>query len=48
MVDPDRMAVDEVIGGPALLVAVDTTVVVPTGYSARMATGGYVVIELER
>lgn len=48
MVDPDRMAVDEAIGGPALLVAVDTTVVVPSGYTARMTTGGYVVIELER
>jgi N-methylhydantoinase A len=45
--DPDRMAVDEIIAGPALLIAVDTTVVVPSGYSARMTTGGYVVIELD-
>ena len=48
MADPDRMREDEVVTGPALLVAVDTTVVVPSGYSARMTVGGYVVIELER
>lgn len=48
MADPDQMNRDEVITGPALLVAVDTTVVVPDGYSARMTAGGYVVIELSR
>ena len=45
MIDPDRMVLDESVAGPTLLVAIDTTVVVPTGYSARMSAGGYVVIE---
>ena len=47
MLDPDLMLEDETISGPALLVAVDTTVVVPSGYSARMTAGGYVFIELD-
>ena len=45
MVDPDRMHENETLSGPTLLVAVDTTVVVPSGYSATMTVGGYVVIE---
>lgn len=45
MVDPDLMGDNESLNGPALLVAVDTTVVVPSGYCARMSPGGYVVIE---
>jgi len=43
-VDPDRMSENEMVSGPALLVAKDTTIVVPTGYSAEMSVGGYLLI----
>jgi hypothetical protein len=32
------MLENEMVGGPELSVAMDTTIVVPTGYSAEMAT----------
>ncbi len=43
-IDPDRMPESEVVSGPVLLVAKDTTIVVPTGYSAEMSAGGYLLI----
>ena len=42
--DPDCMRENERIDGPALLVAKDTTIVLPTDYSAKMASGGYLII----
>ena len=42
--DLDNMLESDCVAGPTLLVAKDTTVVIPTGYSAKMASGGYVVI----
>jgi N-methylhydantoinase A len=43
-IDPDRMLENEIVTGPTLLVAKDTTIVVPTGYSAKMSVGGYLLI----
>ena len=43
-IDPDRMSENEMVSGPALLVAKDTTIVVPTGYSAEMSARGYLLI----
>ncbi len=43
-IDPDRMLENEIVTGPTLLVAKDTTIVVPTGYSAEMSAGGYLLI----
>ena len=48
MTDPDRMPADGLVEGPALLVAVDTTVVVPSGYGARMTQSGHIAIEHNR
>jgi hypothetical protein len=41
---PNRMLEKEMVSGPALLAAKDTTIVVPVGYSAEMSTGGYLLI----
>jgi N-methylhydantoinase A/oxoprolinase/acetone carboxylase beta subunit len=38
------MCENERVNGPALLVAKDTTIVIPTDYSAKMANGGYLII----
>jgi N-methylhydantoinase A len=46
MLDPDRMQPGQTQAGPALLVAVDTTVVLPSGATAAMSDGGYLTIEL--
>jgi len=45
MLDPDRMQPGQTQTGPAILVAVDTTVVLPTGALATMADGGYITVE---
>ena len=42
--DLDNMLESERVVRPTLLVAKDTTVVIPTGYYAEMVSGGYVVI----
>ena len=47
MVDPDRMARGHVQVGPALLVAVDTTVVLPSGTRAVMSDTGYLTVEFD-
>ncbi len=47
LIDPDRMAAGQVQEGPALLVAVDTTVVLPSGARAMMTEHGYLAVELE-
>ena len=44
MFDPDRLPPGRTVDGPALLVAVDTTIVVPTGARARMTELGYVAV----
>ena len=47
LIDPDRLAAGETLAGPALLVAVDTTIVLPSGARAAMAEHGYLTIELD-
>ena len=47
MLDPDRMEPGDAQGGPALLVAADTTVVLPSGATAVAMSGGYLIIELD-
>ena len=47
MVDPDRMRSGDEQAGPALLVATDTTVVLPSGATAVASPGGYLTIELD-
>ena len=46
MLDPDRMQPGDAQQGPALLVATDTTVVLPAGATAVASRGGYLTIEL--
>jgi len=46
--DPDRLAPGQVVHGPALLVAVDTTIVVPADAQARMTAQGYVAVSFAR
>ena len=48
MTNPDYMSTKETIKGPALLVATDTTIVVPSGYSAEKTSGGYLSITLTK
>ena len=43
-IDADRMPADGLVEGPALPVAVDTTVVAPSGYCARMTQSGHFII----
>jgi N-methylhydantoinase A/oxoprolinase/acetone carboxylase beta subunit len=45
MLDPDRMQPGQTQAGPAILVAVDTTVVIPAGALATMTDGGYIIVE---
>lgn len=45
MLDPDRMQPGQTQAGPAILIAVDTTVVLPSGAVATMAAGGYITVE---
>ena len=45
MIDPDRMAVGQTIDGPALLVATDTTVVLPSKACATMTEQGCLAID---
>ena len=47
MIDPDRMLAGQVQAGPALLVAVDTTVVLPARATATMREDGYLVVALD-
>ncbi|MGE3771736.1 MAG: hydantoinase/oxoprolinase family protein [Gammaproteobacteria bacterium] len=47
MLDPERMAVGLATRGPALVVATDTTVFVPSDACVSMRDGGYLVIDLE-
>ena len=47
MVDPDRMRPGDEQAGPALLVATDTTVVLPSGATAVASPDGYLIIELD-
>ena len=46
MIDPDRMLAGQTQAGPALLVAVDTTVVLPANSTATMSNDGYLVVDL--
>ena len=48
MLDPDHMRPGDKQHGPALLVATDTTVVLPSGATAVATSGGYLTIELNR
>ena len=48
MLDPDRMEPGTEQHGPALLVAADTTVVLPSGSTAVATSGGYLTIELDQ
>ena len=45
MIDPDKIPAEGNVSGPALLVAVDTTMVVPSGYTARMTPTGHVTVQ---
>jgi len=47
MVDPDRLPPGHSLEGPALLVAVDTTVVLPAGAQATMSEHGHLVVRLQ-
>lgn len=46
MFDPDRMEDGTSIDGPALLVAKDTTIVLPSGATAVASSNGYLTIQL--
>ena len=45
MLDPDRMSPGQALTGPALLVAIDTTVMLPSGTTAVMSDAGYITVE---
>ncbi len=47
LVDIDRMGAGPVVSGPALLVASDTTVVVPSGARVSGRPGGHLMVEID-
>jgi hypothetical protein len=47
LVDLDRMGEGQAITGPALLVASDTTVVVPSQARVSTRPGGHLLIEID-
>ena len=47
LVDIDRMGAGSAVTGPALLVASDTTVVVPAGAQVSGRPGGHLMVEID-
>ncbi|MGE0487289.1 MAG: hydantoinase/oxoprolinase family protein [Gammaproteobacteria bacterium] len=47
LIDIERMGVGDVVTGPALMVAADTTVVAPAGTRVSARSGGHLLIEID-